>query len=422
MLDKEIDKLINKSKGWYHDLFKNYNIESLKNVIEKELSRKNRIYICFPEKLEELFQEYYFAKSIFRIKVMLIFGIMIYIFFGIADLILFPDIYRQLWGIRAFTLLILSPFIFYLFLSKDHFKVYVAYCFIAVMAGLSIIGMMFVISPFEAQVYYAGIFLVIFFVYTVSGIPFIYSSISSLIIILIYLAVDLYFLRSDSKYLISNLFFLGSANIIGMIGGYILEYYIRKDFLSSLKIYLDKNELEKLTGKLKVLSEYDELTGLANRRKLKEFFERELKRAIRENFPVSVFMIDIDYFKNYNDKYGHLKGDLVLREVGAIIKKHTRRPTDIASRWGGEEFVVVFSNVDGNKASILAGEIHNDILNKNIPHQSSPFKKITVSIGGYSEIPDNTRNIDELINKADKALYEAKIKGRNRIVVYSSQI
>ncbi|WP_457625226.1 diguanylate cyclase [Persephonella sp.] len=422
MFEKEIDRLINKSRGQHYSLFESYNIRSLKNVIEKELLKKNRLYICFPEKLEEVFQKYYFAKSIFRIRIMLVFGIIIYLLFGIADFILFPHIHTELWSIRSFTIFILIPFILYVFLSKDHFKVYTAYCFISVIAGLSIVGMMFVISPLEAQVYYAGIFLVIFFVYTVSGIPFIYSSISSLVIILVYLLVDLYFLRSDYKYLISNLFFLGSANIIGMIGGYILEYYIRKDFLSSLKIYLDKNELEELTGRLKTLSEHDELTDLANRRKLKGFFERELKRAVRENFPISVLMIDIDYFKDYNDSYGHLKGDLILKEIGDTIKKHTRRPTDIASRWGGEEFVVVFSNIDEQKAVVLAGDIHADILSKKIPHKSSPFKQITVSIGGYSKIPDNTRSIDEFISRADKALYEAKIKGRNRIVMYGSQV
>ena len=96
MFEKEIDRLINKSRGQHYSLFESYNVRSLKNVIEKELLKKNRLYICFPEKLEEVFQKYYFAKSIFRIRIMLVFGIIIYLLFGIADFILFPHIHRTI--------------------------------------------------------------------------------------------------------------------------------------------------------------------------------------------------------------------------------------------------------------------------------------------------------------------------------------
>lgn len=162
------------------------------------------------------------------------------------------------------------------------------------------------------------------------------------------------------------------------------------------------------------------MTGLANRRKLKEFFERELKRAVREKFPITVLMIDIDYFKAYNDYYGHIKGDRILKEIGKIINNHARRPTDLAGRWGGEEFIVVLSNIDKKQASDLANDLHRDIIKREIKHEFSPSGRLTVSIGGYTEIPDNTRTIDEFINKADKALYKAKSLGRNKVVLFNS--
>ncbi len=417
MFEKEISKLLSKGFNWYEDLFGKYDAKMLKDVVNRELSGNGRLIICFPEKLEELFQKYYFFKSINRIRIMLIFGLLVYIFFGIADYILFPKMYRELWSLRALTLFAIAPAVFFIFTGKRYSVVYFVYSVIAITVGLSIVGMMSMILPYEAQIYYAGIFLVIFFLYTLSGIPFLYTSISSTVIISLYFLIDIFFLHSGSKYLISNMFFLISANIMGLIGGYILEYYIRKDFLLSLKIYLDKKDLESLTKRLKHLSSYDELTGLANRRKLKEFFERELKRAVREKFPISVLMIDIDFFKAYNDYYGHIKGDRILKEIGMVINNHARRPTDIAGRWGGEEFIIVLSNINKKQASVLANDLHKDILNRKIKHKLSPTGRLTVSIGGYTEIPDNTRTIDEFINRADKALYKAKYLGRNKVIL-----
>ncbi|WP_456384330.1 GGDEF domain-containing protein [Persephonella sp.] len=421
MFNKEIDKLFDKDLRLYIEFFDRHDISSLRNVIDKEI-RSRRLLLCFPDRLEELYQEYYFFKTINRIRIMLIFGIIVYLSFGFADYVLFPQMYQELWGIRLFVLAILLPTLFYILFSKNYRMVYWIYCFVALVAGISIVGMMFILPPTEAQIYYAGLFLVIFFLYTLSGLPFIFSAIDSWTIAFVYFLIDLFFLHSPEKYLAANMFFVSSANILGMIGGYILEYYIRKDFLLSLKVHLDKKEVESLNRKLRYMSNHDELTGLANRRRLKEVFRQELKRAVRERIPVAVLMIDIDYFKAYNDSYGHLKGDFALKEVGRIIGRHARRPADIVSRWGGEEFVVVLSNTDEKQAYQVASAIHRDVLDKNIEHTSSPFKKLTVSIGGFSDIPDNVRTIDEFLSRADKALYRAKETGRNRVVVYNGKL
>ncbi|WP_457626989.1 GGDEF domain-containing protein [Persephonella sp.] len=421
MFEKEIDKLLERELRLYTDLFDRYDVAPLKGIVEKEIRNKG-FRLFFPGNLEHLFQEYYFLKTINRIRIMLIFGIIVYLSFGYADYVLFPEMYKDLWTIRLFMLFILLPTLIYVFISKNYRMTYWVYCFMALMAGVSIVGMMFVLPPTEAQIYYAGLFLIIFFLYTLSGLPFLFSSIDSWAIALIYFLIDISFLHSPEKYLAANMFFISSANILGMIGGYILEYYVRKDFLLSLKVYMDKKELEELNERLRHLSNHDELTGLANRRRLKEVFQKELKRAIRERIPLTVLMIDIDYFKAYNDKYGHIKGDFALKEVGRIIGRHARRPADIVSRWGGEEFVVVLSNVNGEQAYQVAQAIHKDVLERNIEHRSSPFKKLTVSIGGFSEIPDNVRTIDDFISKADKALYRAKETGRNRVVVYNGKL
>jgi two-component system, chemotaxis family, response regulator WspR len=161
----------------------------------------------------------------------------------------------------------------------------------------------------------------------------------------------------------------------------------------------------------------DSLTGLANRRHFDESLHIEWKRAARNGVPLSVMMLDIDYFKSYNDTYGHLKGDEVLRKVAEIIQKSVLRPADQASRYGGEEFVVILPETPAAGASRLAEEIRKNVEALNITHLGSeigPF--LTISIGIASVVPSGEDTPLSLVNQADAALYQAKERGRNRVV------
>ncbi|MBK3332866.1 diguanylate cyclase [Persephonella atlantica] len=416
MFKSEISKLFSKGYAWYPEILDAIDNKKIKYLTENELSVKKKI-ICFHRELENIYQEYYFRKSLNRIRFMLIFGIFVYIFFGIADYILYPEMFLYLWGIRALTLFVVLMLSVYIFAGRRIKIFYFTYILITVFAGVSIAGMMAVVPRAEAQLYYAGIFLVIFFVYTVSGLPFIYSAVAGWLITVFYFLFDLLNIHSETRFLISNMFFITSANIIGMLGGYILEYFIRKDFLLTLKVFLDKKELEKLNSRLRYISNYDELTGLPNRRYIKEFFSRELRRAKREGFPVSVLLIDIDFFKDYNDSYGHIRGDYVLKEVSTVLKKFSRRPTDMAGRWGGEEFLLILSSTNLSTAVKTASDIIKEVNLKNIEHRVSPFGRITVSIGVYSSIPDKKSRYTDFIKEADMALYRAKSSGKNRFYV-----
>lgn len=162
----------------------------------------------------------------------------------------------------------------------------------------------------------------------------------------------------------------------------------------------------------------DSLTGLANRRHFDESLHIEWKRAARNHLPLSVMMLDIDYFKLYNDTYGHLKGDEILRKVAEIVQKSVMRPSDQASRYGGEEFVVILPETAANGAYLLAEEIRKNVEALNIPHEGSKIAAcLTISIGIASVVPSGDDTALSLVKLADTALYKAKDGGRNRVVV-----
>jgi two-component system chemotaxis family response regulator WspR len=165
------------------------------------------------------------------------------------------------------------------------------------------------------------------------------------------------------------------------------------------------------------MANFDSLTGLANRRYFDESMSIEWKRAMRNRVPMSVMMLDIDYFKSYNDTYGHLKGDEVLRKVAEIIQKSLMRPADLAYRYGGEEFVLILPEISITGTKSLAENIRKNVEALDIPHEGSQISPhLTISIGIASIVPAGNDVPTDLVSQADAALYRAKDDGRNRVV------
>jgi diguanylate cyclase (GGDEF)-like protein len=182
--------------------------------------------------------------------------------------------------------------------------------------------------------------------------------------------------------------------------------------------------LEKLNKTNEVLltsARIDTLTGLANRLDIKERFEQEKNVAIREGVPLNILMLDIDYFKNYNDTYGHVKGDAALALVAQAIKGSSIRSVDYFARYGGEEFLAILPRASEEGTALIAQRILENIENLNIEHTSSLLEKkiLSVSIGCLSVVAKNEDTQEYLINMADEALYKAKQNGRNRYYVYN---
>jgi len=173
-------------------------------------------------------------------------------------------------------------------------------------------------------------------------------------------------------------------------------------------------KLEAAVKELNQLSSLDGLTGISNRRHFDQYINLEWKRGKRNLKPLSIILADIDFFKNYNDTYGHQAGDNCLKEVAVSLKSVLRRPGDMVFRYGGEEFAVVLPETPKGGAIVLAQKMCQTIQSLNIEHQNSEISStLTLSLGVSSSLPASNLTPEQLIYAADQALYSAKHEGRN---------
>jgi diguanylate cyclase (GGDEF)-like protein len=176
------------------------------------------------------------------------------------------------------------------------------------------------------------------------------------------------------------------------------------------------NTLKRIEAELQTQSGQDWLTGLANRRRFDEMLQQEWGRARRDETSLAVLMIDIDYFKPFNDTYGHQAGDTCLQQAAKALGEVVSRPGDLPARYGGEEFVVVLPQTDAAGAAIVAEKMRAKVEALRIPHASSQVSnRVTISIGVAAMVPPEKSEPAVLIAAADKALYRAKREGRNRV-------
>ena len=209
-------------------------------------------------------------------------------------------------------------------------------------------------------------------------------------------------LKLEQALLVKSMFAIGVTAIIAAIVYRDVELAYRRSFLEGALI----TELATLDG----------LTQLMNRRAFDAHLERVWHQAQRDNETVAILMIDIDYFKRYNDTYGHQAGDLALKSVAQVIRSFARRPLDLAARFGGEEFALILYNLASAYVEEMADEVRAAVEDIHTLHPEILFE-ITVSIGVGMANPTKGRSAEGALQLADEALYEAKYAGRNRSVV-----
>lgn len=201
---------------------------------------------------------------------------------------------------------------------------------------------------------------------------------------------------------------------LGVTHGIIASVGVIVLLLSYLAQVRLSKRLDKAKSRLQ-LAYLDSLTLLPNRRYYDAFVKREWKRAMRHQYPISMIMIDIDYFKAYNDSLGHPEGDQCLRQVARTLKRFFRRPGDLIARYGGEEFCVVAA-CDANQILALAEILRKAIENMRLPHPNSKISEfVTISLGVSTIVPGEHQEFEQLLHAADQALYNAKASGRNRV-------
>ena len=193
--------------------------------------------------------------------------------------------------------------------------------------------------------------------------------------------------------------------------------YISKPFSSAIVKLRVRSQI-KIVNQIKTINSIsitDDLTGISNRRGFDVHLYREWYRAMREAMPLTILLIDADRFKTYNDTYGHQQGDVALQRIAGTIESSLKRSTDIAARWGGEEFIALLPNTDYEEAMRVAGSIRANTELTAIPLMSGESTSVTVSIGVNTIVPTQTSSVEGFIEDADKALYQAKDAGRNRV-------
>ena len=214
----------------------------------------------------------------------------------------------------------------------------------------------------------------------------------------------------------SLLFNVGMILLIVILAVMIISFYVFKS------IQDDQTALEVATKKLKLankklenVSYTDSLTGLYNRRYFNHVYDRELKRAKRTHSYITFMMLDIDYFKQYNDTYGHIEGDYALKSVAKVLKEILKRPGDFVFRLGGEEFGVLLTETPESNSAVIARKIGDSIRDREIKHEKSTVNEyLTISIGVACCVADDALNEEILMTRADEMLYKSKDSGRDR--------
>ena len=208
--------------------------------------------------------------------------------------------------------------------------------------------------------------------------------------------------------------------VTGIIG-WLLIRALRRRIVVEGDLRVAQQQLLDSNRQLERLALDDALTGLANRRCFDQTLAMELRRAQRDATSLALLMLDIDFFKRYNDCYGHLAGDACLREVAQALTACIRRPPDLVARYGGEEMAVILPNTDAEGARVVARSMLDTLHTLDIRHQDSPFGRVSVSIGLACAADALLTSPQALIDAADQALYAAKEGGRNRLALAGSK-
>ncbi|WP_420263900.1 diguanylate cyclase domain-containing protein [Candidatus Magnetominusculus dajiuhuensis] len=194
--------------------------------------------------------------------------------------------------------------------------------------------------------------------------------------------------------------------------------YITKPFNPSIVKLRVRNhlELKKQRDSLSKLAAMDGLTGISNRRTFDDSYRKEWSRAVRMKSALSMIIIDIDYFKLYNDNYGHIQGDICLKKVAETLRECLQRPADLLARYGGEEFVCLLPETDSNGIVQIGNHMRGSIETLEIPHERSLVSNyVTISLGGSEARPDPDILPEIFLTHVDSLLYRSKKEGRNQL-------
>ncbi|EOH6355495.1 GGDEF domain-containing protein [Acinetobacter baumannii] len=389
------------------------------NILGQEqidlLTTRGLNFVWFPKQLETIYRFQYQngAAYEFRYRAPIILILYLFLSFGIYQVLPTEQVLSWLSYYSWVGIIVLIAWILS-FIKKINqwFDYYVGIGSSAAVA-ITFILINVLENGQDNVLFHAAMMYAIVIIYGAVGMRFYTAIIAGWVGGLIGILVSTY-LNGDIDWTFLNRTYTFSS-FLGMTLAYATDRQHRENYLQNCMIELNRIELMQQAQQLSLLSQQDALTGLANRRYLDETLDNEWRRALRHETPLTIMMVDIDFFKPYNDSLGHLKGDQCLKDIATAISSIAARSGDLVARYGGEEFLLLFPMTNAQQAKIQAERLMNAIKKIAIVHPcSSVSPYVTISVGVATTIPRLNDSISAFVSRADHALYQAKTNGRNQ--------
>lgn len=371
--------------------------------LSPHLRQRRRGYrrLVFEREIESDFRSWYWQLNAKRVRISLVAGALVFGLFSLRDaMVQPPEVAAWTVPVRLYLIVasIVMAYLVVRFSDSQKFReAALIGASIASLAGMAmaIIGAMLL----GGELPYEGLLLIIFFLYFLIGLRT-WRAFWTCLLVCVVIQVGWRLTDLDITEIRLRGYYLFAAVGIGGIGAYALEFQARGHYLA-LRIAQFRGNT-------------DLLTGIPTRRAIFEHLDRVLGQARRDQRPIALFLIDVDFFKRYNDTYTHIEGDRCLRAVASACADVLRRPLDAVGRYGGEEFLAIAYNSEPAHAELLGRRLCDAVQDLGIEHKHGVNGLVSISVGGYSLPASEITDTTTLLRRADEALYAAKGAGRNQ--------
>lgn len=365
--------------------------------------------MLFPAGIEAVFLRSYAHHHRKRMRYTLAFALLLYVCTGLIAWQIDPTGRGSLWQMRCIaTAIFIGVALAAVFRIKRDTLMQILYAGAALAAGTGMAA--FLGTPFPIYGYALGTGAVLLYIYVISGLRFSYALACALPLTGLYVSGAFVSAPPDSSIYSMLVVQLVMANLVGAYAGWRLEQAARRSFLYGRMVRLLSEEMIELAG-------VDELTGLANRRRLDDYLANTWARAQRDKVEISLLLIDVDYLQMLNDHLGRPAGDICLRKLGTVLQHYRQRPGDLAARYAGGKFLVALYGCNQRHARSIAERLRRDVESLNLMNPASPIGwTVSVSLGVHSVVPDRRQTAASALAAAETLLHLAKKNGHNRVV------